>query len=251
MLVTYIHVCKHDIGCKIITLCSPNKSLDVFTPLAMRRTKEQAEQTRSAILLAAEQLFLEKGVAHSTLEQIAKAAGVTRGAVYWHFQNKAHLFHEMLNQVRLPPEQLTERLYGCADGDALLSLRDLCIEAIANLARDPQKLRIFTILLHRCEFTAELRETEERHTAFINQFIRLVEDLFARADCRPRLQPGVTPRLAARALHALIIGLFTDWTRDQSLFDPLQDTAGLIDAQLRGLVRDWNPADLPPDQAPA
>lgn len=76
----------------------------------MRRTKEQAEQTRVAILEAAERLFLEKGVAQCSLEQIARAAGVTRGAVYWHFENKAHLFHEMLSQVRLPPEQLTERL---------------------------------------------------------------------------------------------------------------------------------------------
>jgi TetR/AcrR family transcriptional repressor of mexAB-oprM operon len=207
----------------------------------MRRTKEQAEQTRSAILMAAEQLFLEKGVAHSTLEQIARAAGVTRGAVYWHFENKAHLFHEMLSQVRLPPEQLTERLSGCDGGDPLLSLRDLCIEAIANLARDQQKRRIFTILLHRCEFTAELREAEQRHNTFINQFIALVENLFARPACQARLLPGVTPRLAARALHALIVGLFTDWTRDPQLFDPLTDTAALIDAQLRGLLREWNP----------
>lgn len=69
----------------------------------MRRTKEDSEKTRTAILLAAEELFLEKGVSHTSLEQIARAAGVTRGAVYWHFQNKAHLFNEMLNQVRLPP----------------------------------------------------------------------------------------------------------------------------------------------------
>ncbi|OKN92428.1 hypothetical protein AM473_004620 [Pseudomonas aeruginosa] len=68
----------------------------------MRRTKEDSEKTRTAILLAAEELFLEKGVSHTSLEQIARAAGVTRGAVYWHFQNKAHLFNEMLNQVRLP-----------------------------------------------------------------------------------------------------------------------------------------------------
>lgn len=241
MLVTYIHVCKHDIGSKIITLCSPNKSLAPFTGPAMRRTKEQAEQTRSAILLAAEQLFLEKGVTHSTLEQIAQAAGVTRGAVYWHFQNKAHLFHEMLNQVRLPPEQLTERLCGCAEGDALLSLRDLCIEAIANLARDTQKRRILTILLHRCEFTAELREAERRHNAFIDQFIALVEALFALPDSQARLRPGLTPRLAARALHAQILGLFTDWTRDPQLFDPLSDTRALIDALMQGLLRDWNP----------
>ncbi|WP_394559625.1 TetR family transcriptional regulator [Aquipseudomonas alcaligenes] len=215
----------------------------------MRRTKEQAEQTRADILAAAEQLFLEKGVAHSTLDQIARAAGVTRGAVYWHFENKAHLFHEMLSQVRLPPEQMTERLCGCGEVDPILSLRDLCIEAIYNLAVDEQRRRIFTILLHRCEFTDELREAEERHNAFINQFICLVENLFARPACQSRLLPGITPRLAARAVHAQIIGLFTDWTRDQQLFDPQHDTAALIDAQLRGLLREWNPpAWVPPTQ---
>ncbi|WP_068825507.1 TetR family transcriptional regulator [Pseudomonas sp. BMS12] len=207
----------------------------------MRRTKEQAEQTRVAILAAAEQLFLEKGVAHTSLEQIARAAGVTRGAVYWHFESKAHLFHSMLNQVRLPPEQMAERLGDCTDGDSLLALRELCVEAIENLARDEQRRRIFTVLLHRCEFTDELREAKERHDAFINQFIALVENLLAQPHNLARLRPGMTPRLAARALHALIVGLFTDWTRDPSLFDPLADTGPLIDAQLHGLLREWQP----------
>ena len=205
----------------------------------MRRTKEEAEQTRYALLAAAETLFLEKGVAHTSLEHIARHAGVTRGAVYWHFENKAHLFNEMLSQVRLPPEQLAERLAGCADRDPLLTLRELCIEAIENLARDEQKRRIFTILLRRCEFTADLREAEERHEAFINLFIRLCEQQFARADVCPRRQPGISPRLAARSLHALIVGLFHDWLRDPGLFDPLNDTAPLVDACFRGLIRDW------------
>lgn len=87
----------------------------------MRRTKEDAEKTRLAILEAAERLFLERGVAHTSLDVIAREAGVTRGAVYWHFQNKAHLFHEMLSQVRLPPEQLTERLCHCGNDDPLRS----------------------------------------------------------------------------------------------------------------------------------
>lgn len=72
----------------------------------MRRTKEEAERTRCELLAAAERLFLEQGVAHTSLEQIARAAGVTRGALYWHFANKADLFHAMLEQVRLPPEQM-------------------------------------------------------------------------------------------------------------------------------------------------
>jgi len=205
----------------------------------MRRTKEQAEQTRCAILEAAETLFLEKGVAHTSLEHIARHAGVTRGAVYWHFANKADLFNAMLNQVRLPPEQLAERLQGDAETDPLHTLRELCIEAIENLARDPQKQRIFTILLRRCEFTEELREADERQEAFINLFIALCEQQFNTPSVRLRLHAGLTPRLAARTVHALLIGLFYDWSRDPNLFDPLSDTAPMVDACFRGLIRDW------------
>lgn len=203
----------------------------------MRRTKEDAEKTRHALLEAAEQLFLENGVSRTTLEQIARTAQLTRGAVYWHFQNKAHLFHTMLDQVRLPPEQLVERLAASVGHDPLRALRDLCVETIEGLARSPQKRRILTILLHRCEFTAELREAQERHDAFIRQFIDRTEQQFATVE--ERLWPSITPRLAARSLHAVVIGLFSDWTRDPTLFDPLQDTGALIDAQFRGLVRDW------------
>ncbi|OHC24150.1 MAG: TetR family transcriptional regulator [Pseudomonadales bacterium RIFCSPHIGHO2_02_FULL_60_43] len=210
----------------------------------MRRTKEEAEKTRCAILEAAETLFLEKGVAHTSLEHIARHAGVTRGAVYWHFANKADLFNAMLGQVRLPPEQLAERLRGCPAHDPLMTLRELCIEAIENLARDQQKRRIFTILLRRCEFTEELREAEERHEAFINLFIALCEQQFSAPSVAPRLHPGLSPRLAARAVHALIVGLFHDWLRDPNLFDPLSDAAPMIDACFRGLIRDWPDATV-------
>lgn len=204
----------------------------------MRRTKEDAEKTRVALLASAERLFLDKGVAHTSLDQIARDAGVTRGAVYWHFQNKAHLFHEMLNQVRLPPEQMAERLCSGTQQQPLRVLRDLCIEGVSALSRDEQKRRVMTILLHRCEFTEELREAEERHHAFINLFIELCEKLLESA--ADKLYPDVTPRLAARTLHALIVGLFSDCTRDPNLFDPETESAALIDPLFRGLVRGWD-----------
>lgn len=205
----------------------------------MRRTKEEAERTRCELLAAAERLFLEHGVAHTSLEQVARAAGVTRGALYWHFANKADLFHAMLEQVRLPPEQMVARLEHCTDRDPLLTLRELCVQAMTSLAQNPQKRRIFTILLHRCEFTDELRHARERHEAFINQFIGLCEELFAQAARQDRLQPGQSPRLAALALHGLVVGMFSDWLRDPRLFDAERDAPLMIDALLRGLVRDW------------
>jgi TetR/AcrR family transcriptional repressor of mexAB-oprM operon len=204
----------------------------------MRRTKEEAEQTRCALLAAAEQLFLEQGVAHTTLEQIARAAGVTRGALYWHFANKADLFHAMLEQVRLPPEQLAGNLSSCRDLDPRQALRQLCVQAIVSLAQNPQKQRIFTILLYRCEFTDDLRHAQERHEAFITQIIALFEKLFAQAEHQGRLQPDQTPRLAALALHALILGMFSDWLRTPGVFDAERDAPQMIDALLRGLLRD-------------
>ena len=47
----------------------------------MRRSKAEAEKTREAIITAAIEVFLERGVSRATLDEIARAAGVTRGAI--------------------------------------------------------------------------------------------------------------------------------------------------------------------------
>ena len=57
-----------------------------------RKTKDEALATRATIVDAARRVFYARGVGRTSLDQVAKAAGVTRGAVYWHFANKAELF---------------------------------------------------------------------------------------------------------------------------------------------------------------
>ena len=68
----------------------------------VRRTKEEAQETRSQILDAAEQAFYERGVARTTLADIAGRAGVTRGAIYWHFSNKSDLLQALLDTLHEP-----------------------------------------------------------------------------------------------------------------------------------------------------
>lgn len=58
----------------------------------MRRTKEDANVTRQQLLNAGLNVFSEKGYAAAKLSEIAEEAGVTRGAIYWHFKNKKELF---------------------------------------------------------------------------------------------------------------------------------------------------------------
>ena len=75
-----------------------------------RKTKEEALETRNLILDTAQKVFYSKGVAHTSLNDIARAAGVTRGAIYWHFQNKADLFNAMLERVILPIEEFVFKI---------------------------------------------------------------------------------------------------------------------------------------------
>ncbi len=203
----------------------------------MRRTKEEAEQTRQAILDAAEALFLTNGVARTSLEMIARECGVTRGAVYWHFQNKAHLFHEMLSQIRIPADELTERLRVDGEEDSLQRLFKLCIEGMEKFTKPGREQRVMTIMLHRCEFTEELREAEERDLQFLRQFTRITDALFTAQAAR--LQPGVTPQLASRLLHSLFLGTLSDLLRDEQTFAPLLATEQVFTTFFRAIVRDW------------
>jgi len=59
----------------------------------VRKTKEEALRTRQLLIDAAIQQFALRGVANTTLTDIADAAGVTRGAIYWHFSSKSPLFN--------------------------------------------------------------------------------------------------------------------------------------------------------------
>ncbi len=63
----------------------------------MRRTKEDAEQTRLSILASAMDIFYEKGYSKTTFDEIAKRINLTKGAVYWYFRNKPDIVAALIN----------------------------------------------------------------------------------------------------------------------------------------------------------
>lgn len=63
----------------------------------MKRTKEEAEITKQAIVQSALDLFYEKGYSKTTFEQISARIGLTKGAVYWYFKNKPELVAALIN----------------------------------------------------------------------------------------------------------------------------------------------------------
>ena len=72
----------------------------------MRRTKEDAENTRQAVLEAALTLFSRDGYSLTTLSRIAREAGFSRGPIYWHFDSKDDLYEAVLSYSQEPLEAL-------------------------------------------------------------------------------------------------------------------------------------------------
>ncbi|OHV80563.1 TetR family transcriptional regulator [Ensifer sp. LCM 4579] len=184
----------------------------------MRRTKADADATRKKILNAAERMFYEKGVSNTTLDQVASEAGVTRGAVYWHFANKTDLFLALYEAVPLPHEDMIARDIESEAFDTLVIVERATGDWLETLARDEQRQRILSIML-RCDYDhamsavlAKQREIDERHNA-------MLELAFSRALERGQLRERWTPASAVRALHWMMMGLCTDWLLFGRSFD--------------------------------
>lgn len=103
----------------------------------MRRTKEEAAETRESIVAAAIRVFAEKGFSGASLSDIAAEAGVTRGAIYWHFKNKELLFEELLQRMDSYHVHLVERGREEA-GTPQAILRNVIRELIRREIDDPE-----------------------------------------------------------------------------------------------------------------
>lgn len=201
----------------------------------VRRTKEDALATRASLLDAAERLFQEKGVSRTSLNDIAVAAGTTRGAIYWHFQDKADLFNAMLERVTLPLENAFRQVGLARDDDPLPLLRESILAALRHLAADEQTRRVFEVATLKVEYVVELGAIRARHIAVREQFLqRMGRALAASARWRGRRLP-LPAAAAARGLHALVDGLIRDWLLDDTAFDLVRTAGPAIEAYLAGL----------------
>jgi TetR/AcrR family acrAB operon transcriptional repressor len=199
------------------------------------RTKADAEATRHQILDAAEAEFLARGVARTTLQDVAAAAGVTRGAIYWHFEDKAALFDAMMERACLPCEAAAERARAHTDGNPLAELAAMAMGPLRALADDPQVQRVFRIAMHQTEYTEELAPVQERYLEGSGEFQQDLLDALRRAEAQGQLRPGLATKAIALGLFALIDGLMHHWTLRPGGFDLLACGEAAVQAYVDGL----------------
>ena len=208
----------------------------------MRRTKEQAAVTRQTILRAAEQLFLERGYDQVSLDQIAEAAGATRGAVHFHFVNKpgvmlsvceedhARLLALVEGLERLDPEpsvpldELREMLVGTLKTYQGNDRRRALIRAFMvmglKLTDDERGAVHIDFQRNQAVILAVLEEAPARFLPhdpgpafllFQQRLLTVRAAIFEAAAARGQLAAPWTARTAAAALFSMMNGLMVGW----------------------------------------
>jgi len=172
----------------------------------MKRTREQAAATRAVIINAAQQAFYENGAAHTSLDDVARRAGVTRGAIYWHFRNKLALFNAMFEQAALPldPFSLSSGAY---ETDPLERLLDELRARWRHVMGPGPARRLYTIMLTRCENARETAAFCERVGEASRQAELQIRAALHHAVMRGQLPAQFDAHTAARLVHATLSGL--------------------------------------------
>jgi len=143
----------------------------------IRLTREQSrDQTRERLLDAAQAMFMKKGFVGASVEDIALAAGYTRGAFYSNFSGKSELFVELL---RRDHEAMQADLRAIFDGEA--TREQMEARVLAYYSRLPQDNKAFLLWVEakllaardarfRVRFNAFMKEKRERLAAYIEEF---------------------------------------------------------------------------------
>lgn len=174
----------------------------------VRKTKEEAAKTRKDIIDAARRVFHNNGVIRSTLAKIAKEAGVSRGAVYWHFKNKAELFFAMREDVFDP---MIARVDGFLLSNQFANPLD-AIEAALNeffsVFQTSSSVReMFEIMISRCEYVDEFFSVQKEVARPAQEFLEKMVLIYQQAARLGKLRKELDPLVSARDTWAFTTGL--------------------------------------------
>lgn len=171
-----------------------------------RKTKEEALATRAQIIDAARRVFHTEGVNRSTLDKVAKAAGVTRGAVYWHFANKTELFLAVKQTYTSEFDQLQALLSPVVDASPLNAITAYLESLFTALIENQAARETFEIILLRCEYVEEFHEVLQVITEPCTDILSSFEQLYRSAAKNGELKASLDPELMALDSLAFVRG---------------------------------------------
>lgn len=201
----------------------------------MRRTKEQAEQTRRNIMSAALRTFSRSGIAHTTLEDIAAAARVTRGAIYWHFADKQALLKAIREDVSLPLiDKADFTLLNDAESDPLERIERFMLDLVGAIEGNRRTRQALCVMSFKCEYVGELKDLLKEYARNNERLHALLTGVYTQAGDRGELRAGLAPGIAALETTVFLAGLLRLSLMETGCTHVREQAPELIRAHVRG-----------------
>lgn len=202
-----------------------------------RRTKADALKTRQHLIETAIAQFAARGVSNTTLNDIADAANVTRGALYWHFENKTQLFNELWLQQPPLRDLIQERLVGRWGDNPLQRLQERLVVGLQYIAENPRQQALMQILYHKCEFHKDMI-SEQAIRDKIGLSHQSIRDSLQRCIDENLIATSLDLDVIIIILHGSFSGIIKNWLMNPESYDLYGQAPALVDNVLKMLSPD-------------
>lgn len=199
-----------------------------------RRTREEAERTRLAIMDTAMTVFARRGLAGSCLEDVAAELGVTRGAIYGHFRTKRELFEHVIGHSRDMIYDLGRETLE-APGPPLDAIRRFMLGWITLLSDNRRFRDSFEILLNKSELTDELHELYREEKRLSSDTVDALSRAVGRAVDWGQLPERTDRAFAGLLVYTHLMGITQSWLFNPQLFDLPAWSEGLAETMIQTL----------------
>ena len=201
----------------------------------MRKTKEEAEITKRKLLTSALEVFSRKGYAATRLDDIAKQANVTTGAIYHHFGGKSQLYIELVEESSKGINRLASQIIE-EGGKPASVLRRLLVRLFQYIEEDAEYRAVVELSLNKTGVAPELASIMEQTIKGRRMLGQFFAQLIKEGIQTGEFRADVSPDDAALTLVGFMNGMGLIWIQDPKHFSIKERAESLVDVFLAGIV---------------
>ena len=198
-----------------------------------RSNQERREQSTEQVLAAALEQFVTRGYHGTSIDDVARAAGLTKGAVYFYFKGKSALLLELLSQSSVLYASIFREMQECGKGAA--QQLEMFVEWAALVGAKNSELLLLPILMS-LEFNGRDAEVEQALDRLYDRYHDEMERVVVLGQETGEFKDALSPREEAAVLVAFTDGMLLEWIRRSKRLDGarlVQSAKALISGGLR------------------
>lgn len=170
----------------------------------VRRSRQDAEETREHILDAAEQCFRDAGICSTTLQMIATKAGCTRGAIYWHFREKNELLKHIVERTPFFLFTEIEQITMCPN--PVMALYQCLRRGIKDVKENRHLQNVIEMTVFRYEYNGMLSDNNSADNKMANLFA-MIDSVLSDAQKKGRIHKNISTKILGSAIFYVFMGL--------------------------------------------